>query len=183
MGRKKALKITLDIVILACVVCISFLIIYQGSSPLWIQVLILLFGLLSAADLILLLGGRGSEKEYQRTPTHSLKVGQLVLLDERDKPLKSWDLSGRTALIIGKKNEQEDVDVDLTECEYGTFIDDLHGVLNYSLDSWYLEDLGSKNGIKIKKVEDGGCYKVTNRPCKVSAGDVIYVANTRLLLT
>lgn len=184
MGRKKALKIGFDIAILVSVACIIFLIIYRGGYPLWLKVLILLFGLSAAADLTLLLGGRGSVREYERTASpHSLKVGQLVLLDEHDKPLKSWDLAGRTALIIGKKNDQEDVDIDLTECEYGTFIDDLHGVLNYCLDSWYMEDLGSTNGIKIKKVEDGGCYKVTNRPCKVSAGDVIFVANTRLLLT
>jgi len=184
MRRSRALKIGFDIAILISVVGLSFLLIYQGNPPLWAQVIIIIFGLFSAADLIALLGARNSVKEFQLSPgSDSLKTDQLVLLDERDKPLKSWDLAGRTALIIGKKNETEDVDVDLTECEYSTFIDELHGVLNYCLDSWYIEDLGSKNGIKIKKVEDGGCYKVTNRPCKVSAGDVIYVANTRLLLT
>jgi hypothetical protein len=184
MRRSRALKIGFDLAILFCVVGLSFLLIYQGNPSLWAQVIIIIFGLFAAADLIALLGARNSVKEFQTSPgSDSLKTDQLVLLDERDKPLKSWDLAGRTALIIGKKNDNEDVDVDLTECEYNTFIDELHGVLNYCLDSWYLEDLGSKNGIKIKKVEDGGCYKVTNRPCKVSAGDVIYVANTRLLLT
>ncbi len=86
-------------------------------------------------------------------------------------------------MIIGKKNDEEEVDVDLEDCEYSTFIDSQHAVLNFCLDSWYLEDLGSQNGVKIKKVEDGGCYQVTNRPCRLSAGDIIYIANTRLLLT
>lgn len=45
-----------------------------------------------------------------------------MLLDEHDKPLKSWDLAGKTALIIGKKNDDEDVDVDLEDWEYSTFI-------------------------------------------------------------
>ena len=40
-----------------------------------------------------------------------------------------------------------------------------------------------ENGVQVKKVEDGGCYKVLNRPCRVTPGDIIYIANTRLLLS
>ena len=33
-----------------------------------------------------------------------------------------------------------------------------------------MEDLGSQNGVKVGKVEDGECYRVIHRPCKVVAG-------------
>ena len=74
--------------------------------------------------------------------------------------------------------------MDLGDCEYGALVNVQHAVLNYSLDTWYLEDLGSQNGIQIKKVEDGKRYQVApNHPCRVSAGDVIYIAKTKLLFT
>ena len=51
------------------------------------------------------------------------------------------------------------------------------------MDQWYVEDLESHNGVKVKKVEDGECYRVLHRPCRVTAGDILYIANTTLLLT
>lgn len=183
MERSRKLKIGFDGAILLSGVCISFILLFLDTQIIWIQVLIYLCGFLAAVDLLFQLGTK-DHKKYKTSGSYSeAKAGQLVLLDEHDKPLKSWDLAGKTALILGKKNDEEEVDVDLTECEYSTFINDQHAVLNFCLDSWYLEDLGSQNGVKIKKVEDGGCYQVTNRPCRVSAGDVIYLASTRLLLT
>lgn len=109
---------------------------------------------------------------------------ELVLLNEMERPIRSWDLTGKTAMIIGRQNKNEEVDVDLSDCEYSALINIQHAVLNYSLDSWYIEDLGSQNGIQIKKVEDGKRYQVVQcRPCILSAGDVIYIAKTRLLFT
>ena len=105
------------------------------------------------------------------------------LLDEEGKPIKSWDLQGKISLIIGKAGRDQELDIDLSDCEYSSFIDFQHAVLNFCLDQWYVEDLGSQNGVKVGKVEDGECYRVIHRPCKVVAGDVLYIANTKLLLT
>lgn len=111
---------------------------------------------------------------------------ELILLDEMEKPIRAWDLTGRTAMVIGRRSPDTDVDidVDLSECEYGALVNIQHAILNYCLDSWYIEDPGSQNGIQIKKAEDGKRYHVApHRPCKISAGDVIYIAKTRLLFT
>lgn len=125
------------------------------------------------------------KKDDSQDPKLTSQTGiqRLILLDEQDKPVRQWEMAGRTAIVIGRRNQEEEVDVDLEECEYSTFIDPCHAVLNFCLDSWYIEDLGSQNGVKIRKVEDGICYKVLNRPCKINVGDVICIANTRLLLT
>ena len=114
-------------------------------------------------------------------PAHGLQ--RLILLDEQGKPVKSWDLQGKISLIIGKAGESQELDIDLSDCEYSSFIDFQHAVLNFCLDQWYVEDLGSQNGVRIQKVEDGECYRVIHRPCKVTAGDILYIANTKLLLT
>ncbi|WP_313577867.1 FHA domain-containing protein [Lacrimispora sp.] len=183
MESRKKMKIGLDIIILICAIFLIIGLFSKGNDWLWIGVMFFA-GLASTVDLL----GRIKEKEVREMEQPEgfpgeVKATQLMLLDEHDKPLKSWDLAGKTALIVGKKNEGEDVDVDLEDCEYSAFIDNQHAVLNYCLDSWYLEDLGSQNGVRIRKAEDGICYQVTGRPCRILAGDVIYIASTRLLLT
>lgn len=110
-------------------------------------------------------------------------IQRLILLDEEGKPIKSWDLQGKVSQIIGRAGQDQELDIDLSDCEYSSFIDFQHAVLNFCLDQWYVEDLGSQNGIKVRKVEDGECYRVIHRPCKVVAGDILYIANTKLLLT
>ena len=70
-----------------------------------------------------------------------------------------------------------------TSGEYSSFVDFQHAVLNFCMDQWYVEDLESHNGVKVKKVEDGECYRVLHRPCRITAGDILYIANTTLLLT
>lgn len=123
----------------------------------------------------------GGEKTTEKDSPFAVR--ELVLLNEENKPLKSWELLGKTALIIGKKNQDEEVDVDLGDCAYGAFIEPQHAVLNFSGERWFLEDISEENGVRVKKAEDGMSYRLSGRPCEVGAGDVIYIANTRLLLT
>jgi len=135
-------------------------------------------------DFFFLQGRKASEVfpyEPEAVQTHGIQ--RLLLLDEDGKPIKSWDLQGRVSLIIGKAGQDQELDIDLSDCEYSSFIDFQHAVLNFCLDQWYVEDLGSQNGVKIRKVEDGECYKVIHRPCRIVAGDILYIANTKLLLT
>lgn len=184
MKSIKKKKIVLDMAVLICSLLFNLCFLYLNRKGMWIQIPIGAVSVLALADILVLLTSHNTKKRQNAADYKKMSgASQLVLLDEKERPVKSWDLAGKTALIIGKKNDEEEVDVDLEDCEYSTFIDSQHAVLNFCLDSWYLEDLGSQNGVKIKKVEDGGCYQVTNRPCRLSAGDIIYIANTRLLLT
>lgn len=149
-----------------------------------------------SVTLAVLVGGAALVDIFHRqrySPEKELAAGdmrdrftayELILLDENDKPVKSWDLTGQTSMIVGRKNKDEEVDVDLSNCEYSALIDIQHAVLNFCLDSWYLEDLDSHNGVKIRKIEDGVCYRLTqNRPCRIMPGDVIYISRTKLLFT
>jgi hypothetical protein len=189
MERNRIIKKGLDIAIFLCAVFLCLCFYYLDNGQAWMRTLMVIavgVGLLAMVDLVVQISS--FKTPVDKAPINYLEASmarQLVLLDEHDKPLKSWELAGETALVIGKKcnHKDEDVDVDLNDCEYSTFIDCQHAVLNYCMDSWYLEDLNSKNGVKIKKVEDGGCYQVMNRPCRLTMGDIIYIANTRLLLT
>lgn len=121
--------------------------------------------------------------QLEPEPVQAHGIQRLILLDQDGKPIKSWDLQGKVSQIIGKAGQDQELDIDLSDCEYSSFIDFQHAVLNFCLDQWYVEDLGSQNGVKVRKVEDGECYRVIHRPCKVVAGDILYIANTKLLLT
>ena len=185
MKKNTVVKILLDtaILLISLLLCIA---VWYMELPQNVSLVILtpaaLLCILAVVDVVKQI----SRKHEKRQPEHKDRpmVHELVLLDEQDRPVKSWNLAGKTSLIIGRGNQDEDIDIDLADCEYGALVDSQHAVLNYSLDRWYLEDLDSHNGVKIKKVEDGICYQVMlSRPCRVMAGDIIYIANTRLLLT
>ena len=136
--------------------------------------------LVSGMDLLRCMKkGHTKEKKIQRIG----EIRRLLLLDEEERPIKTWEMAGKVALVIGKRNQQEPVDVDLSDCAYSDLIEEQHAVLNYCKGDWFVEDLSLQNGIRVKKVEDGQCYQVMKRPCKVCAGDIIYIANTKLLLS
>lgn len=169
------------------VLCATGLAIYVAVwlQNAWRWPLFVIFMLLAIAalnDFIDQFIRRTQEKKYGRTDNSSIQ--ELILLDENEKPIKAWDLAGKVSLLIGRDNPQEPVDVDLEECEYSALIDEQHAVLNYCMDAWYVEDLNSHNGIRVRKVNDGLCYRVMkDRPCRLASGDLIYIANTKLLIT
>lgn len=185
MKTKRTLKMAADSIILLCSSILLFSIYMGNMDRRWFWILLflqLLFMIGAAADLRVQVQSKNAG--YKKSePAVDSAIHQLILLDEQNKPVKSWDLSGKIAVVIGKKNEEEEVDVDLEDCEYSTFINPQHAALNFCQNFWYIEDLGSQNGVQVEKVEDGVCYKVLSRPCRVMPGDIIYIANTRLLLT
>lgn len=185
--KNKKMKRFLDVLLLLGGAMLAFGFYRRIGEYQWIPVILIVLVicmLCALYDLIISFSEKDSSNQAL-APEFSQGNGpkQLILLDEQGKPIKAWDLQGRTALIIGKAGQGQELDVDLSDCEYSSFIDFQHAVINFCLDQWYVEDLNSQNGVKVKKVEDGECYRVIHRPCKIATGDVLYIANTKLLLT
>ena len=110
-------------------------------------------------------------------------ITELALLNEEDRVIKTWELTGRVSLLIGRENGIQDVDIDLEESAYSALVDYQHAVLNYAMENWFIEDLSSNNGVRIQKRQDGQCYKLAkDKPCKLLKGDIILIANTKLLV-
>lgn len=179
-------KITDAGMMLCLAVLAVYIAVYQAAVWWkWPLFVLLLGGAIAALnDLIEQFAPRSREIKYGIHDEGDYGIRELILLDENEKPIKAWDLAGKVSFLIGRDNLDEPVDVDLEECEYSALIDYQHAVLNYCMDSWFIEDLNSQNGIRIRKVDDGVCYKVMkNRPCRLMPGDMIYIANTKLLIT
>lgn len=111
------------------------------------------------------------------------EITEIVLLSEEGTHLTSWPLYGKTSMVIGRDQGENQVNIDLGSSTYASMIEVEHAVLNYSAGSWYVEDLASKNGVMVQKQADGRKYKLASgQPCKLSGGDVIYVGLTKLLI-
>ena len=191
MEKSRKIKIAADVIMLFCGLILLIILRYglwDKEKSIMVEIGLFLCMVVILADLsiqFLIKAKISLSRTLEETGNIKTGMGieRLILLDEQNKPVKSWDMTGRTAMLIGRSGGEDDVDVDLEDCTYSSFIDFLHAVLNFAQDEWYVEDLGSQNGIKIRKVVDGECYKVMGRPCRVEAGDILYIANTRLLLS
>ena len=103
------------------------------------------------------------------------------LSGRQKRRISAWHIGGKTSLLIGRYEHNENVDINLQNTEYGGMADRQHAVLNYAAGQWYIEDLGSRNGVRIQDAKDGKVYQVSREhPCRINAGDIIFIGNTRL---
>ncbi|MBD5552684.1 MAG: FHA domain-containing protein [Lachnospiraceae bacterium] len=121
-----------------------------------------------------------SEKEMvlfsEEVPT------ELILLNEEDGRIASWNIYGKNGVVIGRDVGENQVNVNLDQAVYASMIDIEHAVLNYSGNNWYIEDISSQNGVSVQK-RDGKKYKISyGKPCRLERGDIIHIGLTRLKL-
>jgi hypothetical protein len=110
-------------------------------------------------------------------------IKTLILKDDDGRNVKVWNVEAKTAVLIGKKTRDNYVDVDLSGTDYAALVSQEHAVLNYSNDCWYIEDLGSTNGSGVHRPKDNSKVKLeTGKPFKLCIGDVIYIANQKILI-
>lgn len=119
------------------------------------------------------------KREMQKQENKQVK--SLVLINEEGDTLLEWSLLGKTALIIGKSTDKEPVDIDLECSAYAQMISKQHAVLNYTNGGWYIDDIDSKNGTRVKKVYQNSIMDVKLvGTVEVECGDIIYIASTML---
>ncbi|SET56806.1 FHA domain-containing protein [Lacrimispora sphenoides] len=155
---------------------------FQGQrAVMWAAVI------LTCVFLVLALKDRRRKGSVGRIPsglpTDSELITELVLLSEEDKSRMVWELYGKTTAVIGRDVKENHVDVDLSGSSFASMVDIEHAVLNFSSGNWYVEDLGSANGISVRKAGDGRLYRLSaDTPCRLDRGDCLYVGLNRLLL-
>ncbi|HBF39864.1 MAG TPA: FHA domain-containing protein [Firmicutes bacterium] len=109
-------------------------------------------------------------------------ISKLILKDREGRNTQTWDLRRKTSLVIGKSLEY-DVDINLEDADYASLISKEHAILNCVDDSWYVEDIGSTNGSGIKKGGENSKARIEpGKPYKLNSGDIIYIANTQILV-
>lgn len=111
------------------------------------------------------------------------QLENIILKNCDDYDIKVWKIGRATSLLIGKRTPRNRVDIDVSDAIYSNLVSRAHGMLNRVNGIWYYEDLGSQNGSGIEKKEDKRKIKLQKyKPTKVESGDIIYLANTKILL-
>ncbi|MDT3428977.1 hypothetical protein J2Z22_004573 [Paenibacillus forsythiae] len=111
------------------------------------------------------------------------EVIKLVLLDDDGDPLKEWYIKGEISLLIGKTNARQEADIDLANSEYASLISAEHAVLNRVGSEWYVEDVDSRSGTGLRAAKNSAVDKLeSGEPHRIGPGDLLYIANTRLLV-
>ncbi|MEK3788650.1 FHA domain-containing protein [Paenibacillus sp. FSL K6-1230] len=110
-------------------------------------------------------------------------VSKLVQLDDEGEPVKEWYIQGETALLIGKIHASSEVDIDLSDSEYASLISSEHAVLNRVGEKWFVEDTDSANGTGLREANSSLTDKLeSGEPRPIHPGDLLFIANTRLLI-
>lgn len=182
MNRKRAADLSIALVFTA-VFLITGLYREQvrESSP-------VMWGTGIAAVIFFLLAVKDREMAKQSVGREPMKltadtpvITEVVLLSEEDTELMAWDMYGKISLVIGRDMKDSKADINLCESSFASMVEGEHAVLNYSGESWFVEDLGSANGLSIQK-DDRRIYKLTpDALCKIERGDCLYVGRNRLL--
>ncbi|MGN0330888.1 MAG: FHA domain-containing protein [Kineothrix sp.] len=169
--------------ICAAIMAISWFYIEEENMRFWVLAVsgaaAVFFALLAAVEKG---GGHRGRRETEMLPGQPGMISEIVLLSEEGNELMLWDMYGRTALVIGRAGKESQADIDLSSSPYAGMVDEEHAVLNFSGGNWYIEDLGSENGLSIKKRPDGRVYRLAAKPCILEAGDQILVGMNHLLV-
>ncbi|MMZ57276.1 FHA domain-containing protein FhaB [compost metagenome] len=111
------------------------------------------------------------------------EIFKIVLLDDDGERVKEWFIKGETSVLIGKSTQNGEVDIDLSDCEYASLVSPEHAVMNRVGNEWFIEDVESHSGTGIRKAGRSDANRlVIEEPVRVGAGDMIFIANTRLLI-
>ncbi len=124
-----------------------------------------------------------SEQQKESGSRTKRRIQSIVLINEEGTALTEWSLVGKSAMVIGKGTEKEPVDIDLSGSAFAQMISKQHAVMNYTENGWCIDDIDSKNGTRVKKINRNAILDLKLvGTVELGVGDIIYIANTMLQL-
>ncbi|WP_255298257.1 FHA domain-containing protein [Brevibacillus dissolubilis] len=178
-GQSPGVKVVNTLIVITLIAAVIYAFGFNTNDSLKVAVSFLVAG--AALGYVIYTWPQSPPKTAAREV--STGISQLILLDEEGKYVREWTVQGETSLLIGKNSLQGEVDIDLSETEYASLISKQHAVLNFANGQWYIEDIDSRNGTGIKEASQSGKSRLeSQKPHIIKAGDIIYIANTRILL-
>lgn len=165
----------------ALVTCIIFL-----QVEVWIKVLVVMLLFVLAITFMIIQYVRTIHRLNIKPLSNQIQVSRkgidsVVLLNEDKRVIKSWKISGKAGLVIGRNVDNNEVDIDLSDLAVFETISEEHAVLNYSNGSWYIEDSDSEWGTGVKKAyEDDIHYINKSEQIKLDPQDYLYIGKAVL---
>jgi len=172
MNRRFVFDVSGIIAAILCVVIVGFL--GRGLKGGYI---FYMFSFLISGSLIYF---AVKDFSFKKEKIQDTFLSELVLLSEEDTVVKKWNILGKNSLVIGKKNSEEDIDIDLSDTYFSGTVSDVHAILNYVDGSWYIEDMQSKNGTQIKGFLEDKLYNIKDGQSKLAKKDYIFIGLNKL---
>ena len=172
MNRRVVFDVSGIIAAILCVVIVGFL--GRGLKGGYI---FYMFSFLISGSLIYF---AVKDFSFKKEKIQDTFLSELVLLSEEDTVVKKWNILGKNSLVIGKKNSEEDIDIDLSDTYFSGTVSDVHAILNYVDGSWYIEDMQSKNGTQIKGFLEDKLYNIKDGQSKLAKKDYIFIGLNKL---
>lgn len=172
MNRKNTLDLA---IVISCITGVVLSYVYL-EEPLEQGLSMAILGSMGLAFLILVIVDSPKRARQDRHRVGSKGISEIQLLGEENNVTDTWDIYGKTSIVFGRDEGENQVDVNLKNTDYAGTIDGEHAVMNYSNGCWYIEDLDSENGTRIQRGGKGKKYKISSRePCRIGQGDIIYL--------
>ena len=172
MNRRFVFDVSGIIAAILCVVIVGFL--GRGLKGGYI---FYMFSFLISGSLIYF---AVKDFSFKKEKIQDTFLSELVLLSEEDTVVKKWNILEKNSLVIGKKNSEEDIDIDLSDTYFSGTVSDVHAILNYVDGSWYIEDMQSKNGTQIKGFLEDKLYNIKDGQSKLAKKDYIFIGLNKL---
>lgn len=169
-------KMTMDITII--ISCITGMVLSDAYLTGYTEKMVSLtvlgtVGILFFILLLIDIEKHGQPRDYG---TGRKEISEIQLLGEDNNITDTWDIYRKASVVFGRDEGENQVDINLKNTDYAGTVDGEHAVLNYSNGSWFIEDLDSENGTRIKRNGEDKAYRISSRePCKVEKGDVVYL--------
>lgn len=169
-------KVTLDITIVLSGITGMILSYAYLEDPVKRQASLAVLGIVSLVFFLLAAADRDRPGQAEDRRAGREGISELLLLGEEDNITDVWDIYGKTSIVFGRDEGENQVDVDLRNTDYAGTVDKEHAVMNFSGGSWYIEDLDSENGTRIRRNGEDRAYRISSRePCRVEKNDTVYL--------
>ena len=172
MNRKLILDIT---IVLSCITGM-FLSHAYLEEPMKRMASLALLGVTTFLFFLLAMTDREATDKTEERGESRNGISEIHLLSEEGDITDTWDIYGKTSIVFGRDEGENQVDVDLRNTDYAGTVDREHAVMNFSGGSWYIEDLDSENGTRIRRNGEDRAYRISSRePCRVEKNDTVYL--------
>ena len=121
------------------------------------------------------------EKQKRMLIQRKNNINNLIIKDENGYDLEKIKID-KNSYIIGKKNKQNNVDIDLNSYKNSEMISRVHFSITKNENDWLITDLGSKNGTSLIKVDKRKIKLKEFIAEKLVVGDIIEIFNFQILV-
>lgn len=110
-------------------------------------------------------------------------IASFALISQEGRMEKEWHIGGAVSFLIGKSTATLEVDMELGDTHFSSYVSHQHATLNLMAGCWYIEDTDSENGVGLRRRNNGNVYRLNpGEPYEIDVGDVIYISKAKILV-